>query len=67
MRATGIEGLAQMVPAERPRTRAEERDTAARSHRLLVVDPEDANAMPLGVISTADIVAAMAAPGSVWL
>jgi len=35
-------------------------------HRLIVVDPADAQAMPLGVISTVDIVAEMAQPGSVW-
>jgi CBS domain-containing protein len=35
-------------------------------HRLVVVDPEMADSMPLGVISTFDIVAAMAHPGSVW-
>lgn len=35
-------------------------------HRLLVIDPEQPEAMPLGVISTFDIVAEMARPGSVW-
>jgi CBS domain-containing protein len=35
-------------------------------HRLVVVDPEQPDAMPLGVISSFDIVAEMAAPGSVW-
>lgn len=35
-------------------------------HRLVVVDPEMPEAMPLGVISTYDIVSAMAHPGSVW-
>jgi CBS domain-containing protein len=35
-------------------------------HRLTVIDPEQPDAMPLGVISSFDIVAEMAAPGSVW-
>jgi CBS domain-containing protein len=35
-------------------------------HRLLVVDPDEPDAMPLGVISSFDIVAQMAKPGSVW-
>ncbi len=35
-------------------------------HRLLVVNPERPDAMPLGLISTSDIVAEMAEPGSVW-
>ncbi|MCS6907973.1 MAG: CBS domain-containing protein [Anaerolineales bacterium] len=35
-------------------------------HRLVVVDPEDPDSMPLGVISSFDIVALMAHPESVW-
>lgn len=35
-------------------------------HRLLVVDPAQPESMPLGLISTSDIVNEMAAPGSVW-
>jgi CBS domain-containing protein len=35
-------------------------------HRLLVVDPDRPGSMPLGMISTRDIVAQMASPGSVW-
>lgn len=35
-------------------------------HRLVVVDPNHPDSMPLGVISTFDIVSAMAQPGSVW-
>lgn len=35
-------------------------------HRLLVVNPDQPNSMPLGLISTSDIVAEMAEPGSVW-
>jgi CBS domain-containing protein len=35
-------------------------------HRLIVVDPEDKNAMPVGIVSTVDIVAEMAQPNSVW-
>ncbi len=35
-------------------------------HRLVVIDDKDPEAFPLGVISTFDIVAEMARPGSVW-
>lgn len=35
-------------------------------HRLVVVDKDDPDAFPLGAISTFDIVAEMARPGSVW-
>lgn len=35
-------------------------------HRLIVVDPSKPDSMPLGVISSFDIVAQMARPGSVW-
>lgn len=35
-------------------------------HRLVVIDPEQPEAMPLGIISSFDIVAAMARPDSVW-
>jgi CBS domain-containing protein len=35
-------------------------------HRLLVIDPDSPEAMPLGVISSFDIVAFMANPGSIW-
>jgi len=35
-------------------------------HRLVVVDPEHPELIPLGVISSFDIVAQMAQPGSVW-
>jgi len=35
-------------------------------HRLLVVDNKDPEAFPLGIISSFDIVAEMARPGSVW-
>jgi len=35
-------------------------------HRLVVVDPDEPDAMPLGLIATSDIVIEMAAPGSVW-
>jgi CBS domain-containing protein len=35
-------------------------------HRLVVVDPQNPEAMPLGVISSFDIVGEMARPGSVW-
>jgi CBS domain-containing protein len=35
-------------------------------HRLVVIDQEDPDAFPLGVISSFDIVARMAHPGSAW-
>jgi CBS domain-containing protein len=35
-------------------------------HRLLVVDPDHPHSLPLGLISTSDIVAEMAERGSVW-
>jgi CBS domain-containing protein len=35
-------------------------------HRLVVVDPRNANQVPIGVISTSDVVAEMAAPDSIW-
>jgi CBS domain-containing protein len=35
-------------------------------HRLVVTDPDQPDAMPLGIISSVDIVAMMAQPGSVW-
>ena len=36
------------------------------THRLVVVDPERPDGMPLGLVSTSDLVAEMAEPGSVW-
>ena len=35
-------------------------------HRLVVVDPDQPEAVPLGIISSFDIVAEMARPGSAW-
>jgi CBS domain-containing protein len=35
-------------------------------HRLIVVDENQPDAMPLGIISSFDIVAEMARPDSVW-
>jgi CBS domain-containing protein len=35
-------------------------------HRVIVVDQGDPDSFPLGVISSFDIVAAMARPGSIW-
>jgi CBS domain-containing protein len=35
-------------------------------HRLIVVDPNQEHGIPLGAISSFDIVAEMAQPGSVW-
>ncbi len=35
-------------------------------HRLVVVDPEDPDGIPLGIISSFDIVGEMARPDSVW-
>jgi CBS domain-containing protein len=36
-------------------------------HRLVVVDPEQPEAFPVGIISSYDIVSEMARPGSVWM
>ena len=36
-------------------------------HRLVVADPDESDAVPLGLISTYDIVAEMAEPGSPWV
>jgi CBS domain-containing protein len=35
-------------------------------HRLVVIDQDDPRAFPLGIISSFDIVAEMARPGSIW-
>jgi CBS domain-containing protein len=35
-------------------------------HRLVVIDQEEPHAFPLGIISSFDIVAEMAKPGSIW-
>lgn len=35
-------------------------------HRLLVIDPEQPESMPLGIISTSDILIEMSQPGSTW-
>jgi len=35
-------------------------------HRLVVIDKDDPDAFPLGIISSFDIVAEMARPGSAW-
>jgi hypothetical protein len=35
-------------------------------HRLVVIDPKQPDSMPLGIISSFDIVAEMAHPESVW-
>jgi CBS domain-containing protein len=35
-------------------------------HRLVVVDPDAPDAVPLGIVATTDVAAEMAAPGSVW-
>ncbi len=35
-------------------------------HRLVVIDPQQPEAMPLGIISTSDILFEMASPGSAW-
>ena len=36
------------------------------THRVIVVDINDPESFPLGMISSFDIVAEMARPGSVW-
>jgi CBS domain-containing protein len=37
-----------------------------RLHRLVVTDPAEPDSMPLGLISTSDIVIEMATPGALW-
>jgi predicted transcriptional regulator len=37
-----------------------------RIHRLLVTDPQQPDTMPMGIISTSDIMIEMAQPGSTW-
>jgi CBS domain-containing protein len=36
------------------------------NHRLVVIDKDDPQAFPLGIISSFDIVAEMAKPDSIW-
>lgn len=45
---------------------AADRMIAHHIHRLLVVDPEQPDSMPLGIISTSDILIEMSQPGSTW-
>lgn len=54
-----------IAPTARLREAADEL-IANHHHRLVVVDPTQPDSMPLGIISTFDIVASMAQPGSVW-
>ena len=35
-------------------------------HRLVVIDPDDPDAVPLGTVATTDVIGEMAEPGSVW-
>lgn len=35
-------------------------------HRLIVVDPADSEGLPLGILSTSDVLVEMAEPGSAW-
>ncbi|UCH60684.1 MAG: CBS domain-containing protein [Anaerolineales bacterium] len=39
---------------------------AQHHHRLIVIDPDHPDEVPVGIISSFDIVAEMARPGSVW-
>jgi len=50
-----------------PLREAVDRMIQHKIHRLVVLDPDQPDRMPLGIISTADIFAEMARPGSVWL
>jgi CBS domain-containing protein len=45
---------------------AAEKMIANHYHRLVVIDPDEPDSMPLGMISSFDIVAEMARPDSVW-
>jgi len=60
-----------MHPAYTIRIKASLREAAdlmikKHHHRLIVIDDEDPDAFPLGVVSSFDIVAEMARPGSIW-
>lgn len=55
------------VPPSAPLREAVDRMIQHKIHRLVVLDPDHPDAMPLGIISTADIFTEMARPGSVWL
>ena len=45
---------------------AADRMLSEHTHRLLVLDPSEPDSIPVGLISAADIVLEMAAPGSTW-
>ncbi|MGH2627165.1 MAG: CBS domain-containing protein [Anaerolineales bacterium] len=55
------------VAVSAPLREAVDRMIQHRIHRLVVLDPDHPDAVPLGIISTADIFTEMARPGSVWL
>jgi CBS domain-containing protein len=54
------------IGAEASLREAADRMLKEEVHRLLVADPDAPDGFPLGIVSTADLVAEMAEPGSVW-
>jgi len=66
--ATAGQAMHEMLTIRPDATLREAADMMIQNHhhRLVVVDPEDSEAMPIGMISTFDIVFEMAHPASVW-
>jgi CBS domain-containing protein len=54
------------ITADAPLTSAADTMLEHETHRLVVVDSPAPNATPVGLISTADLMAEMAAPQSIW-
>jgi CBS domain-containing protein len=57
---------AQTIDTHAPLREAADLMIQKHHHRLVVVDKDDPQAFPLGIISSFDIVAEMARPGSIW-
>ena len=65
----GVSGVQPRV--KEPFHQQEEQEAAnlmiqKRQHRVIVVDKNETNGFPLGLVSSFDIVTEMARPGSVW-
>ena len=65
---TVVEVMHQMLTVDVHASLREAADLMIRHHhhRVIVVDESDPEAFPLGIVSSFDIVAEMAKPGSVW-
>lgn len=55
------------IGPEAPLRQAVDQMIQHKIHRLVVLDPDHPDTIPVGIISTADIFTEMARPGSVWL